>query len=70
MTLDQAVEYAAEHLPEGWKIEICVEKGAGWCDLYDPEGDFRSTPDYDSETKLGDQVREIVGIAKVLDKEG
>lgn len=30
---------AARDLPEGWRIEVCLELGAGWLILTDPEGE-------------------------------
>ena len=36
MTLDKAIEHAAEHLPEGYYIELCVENGSAWVNLVTP----------------------------------
>ena len=36
--LYEAVERACGDLPEGWKVELHMENGAGWIELYDPEG--------------------------------
>jgi hypothetical protein len=37
--LFESLQNAAGQLPEGWIVELCVERGAGWVDLYDPDGD-------------------------------
>jgi hypothetical protein len=36
--LQELLNKAAEQLPRGYEINICVEKDAGWVDLYDPLG--------------------------------
>lgn len=36
--LYEAVERACGSLPDGWKIEIHCEQGAGWVELYDDCG--------------------------------
>lgn len=37
-SLEENINRAAAELPEGWIIEINVERGAGWVSLYDNEG--------------------------------
>jgi hypothetical protein len=37
--LFDSIQNAAGQLPEGWIIDLCVERGAGWVELYDPDGD-------------------------------
>jgi hypothetical protein len=39
MTLDAAVEYAEEHLPDGWFVEIYVGPGYSWIRLESPDGE-------------------------------
>lgn len=36
--LYEAVERACGELPAGWSIQLCMENGAGWIELYDSEG--------------------------------
>lgn len=36
--LYEAVERACGELPDGWTIELHMELGAGWIELYDAEG--------------------------------
>ena len=36
--LHDAIQRAAGDLPEGWEIRLCVERDAGWVELYDPDG--------------------------------
>jgi len=61
MTLEKALEHAAEHLPEGWTVHISVENGAGWVEAERPDG---TTVDmYEDETDLEEQVRNAVRLA-------
>lgn len=32
------IQNAARDLPDAWSIQICIEQGAGWIDLFDEEG--------------------------------
>jgi hypothetical protein len=51
MTLDDAAQ-----------VNVCVEAGAGWIDLFDPNGDkveFNTSPD----VSLGDQLRHALNHA-------
>ena len=36
--IGEKIEKAAGCLPEGWCINICVENGAAWVEIQDPEG--------------------------------
>ena len=36
--LYRQIERAASDLPNGWEIRVCVEKDAGYAELYDPDG--------------------------------
>lgn len=36
--LHDAIQRAAGELPNGWEIRLCVERDAGWVELYDPDG--------------------------------
>ncbi len=38
MTLEEAIEQCAKELPEGWRIDVRVERGSAWVDLVDPQG--------------------------------
>jgi hypothetical protein len=62
MTIDEAVNIAAGHLPEGWIVAIEVERGAGWVALHDGDGeavDFDTSPD----KTLGEQLHDAVNHA-------
>lgn len=37
-TIEQQIQRAAQHLPEGWRIAVEAEKDAGWVSLYTPDG--------------------------------
>lgn len=46
--LFDAIQMAAGQLPEGWIVELCIERGAGWVELYDPDGarhELKEMPD-------------------------
>lgn len=42
VTLDEILEHAAEHLPEGAVISIHVERGAAWVETTNAKGESRS----------------------------
>jgi len=54
MTLEQAIEHAAEYLPEDWSITLQVERGAGWVEVIRP--DKSTVLMDDGEYDLVDQV--------------
>lgn len=59
--LHEAVEFAAEFLPDGWEIEIKIERDGGSVHLYDEWGDDH---DYPSNFEcLADQVRDAAEYA-------
>lgn len=53
--LFHALNMAAGELPPGWIVELCVERGAGWVELYDPDGDRHELEDMPDAT-LAEQV--------------
>ena len=61
MTLEKALEHAAEHLPEGWTVHIAVEKGAGWVRAERPDGSMVEM--HEDETDFEEQVRNAVRLA-------
>jgi len=70
--LNEAIEHAAEHLPEGWRISVEVERGAGWVALWDECGIMdraRDELERDCETSLADTVEKAVKIAQRLHAE-
>lgn len=56
--LNDAIQCAARDLPERWRIEIVVEKGSGWANIYDPKDDCLPdsvtgvSPDFDLEEQV------------------
>lgn len=67
-TLEAAIEEAAEHLPYGWTIQLCVEQGAGWVELITPYGNampINDTPD----ATLAEAIKEAVASAVEGEKE-
>lgn len=50
------------HLPDGWELKLCVERGAAWIDLYDKDHEsvkFGDWPDH----SLAEQINKAVGVA-------
>lgn len=58
MTLEEALNKAAGELPDGAQITVMVEKGAGWVDALNWDGNEFS-PDTSDKT-LADQVLEAL----------
>ena len=66
MTLEEALEYAAKHLPEGAEISIYVEQGAATVAVSDWDGNWRD--DFDSaDMTLVEQVLDCVKWANEQD---
>ncbi|SEQ89719.1 hypothetical protein SAMN04244573_02470 [Azotobacter beijerinckii] len=61
--LERVMQRAAVELPDGWEIRICVERGAGWVDLFNPEGD-EIADTWSGQETLSDEVSEAVDTAK------
>jgi hypothetical protein len=62
VTLDFEMQKAARDLPLGWEIAVVCEKGAGWVELHNDEGDhveFDTSPD----RNLAEQVCDAVAYA-------
>lgn len=39
LRIGQEIQRAAGELPDGYEMQICVERDAGWVVLYNPDGD-------------------------------
>lgn len=68
LTIDQAIEEAAESLPDGCVIEINVENGAAWLNMYGPNGSDIDLPECVDST-LAEQVQEAMHYAQRLASE-
>lgn len=53
--LFDSLQKAAGELPLGWLIELCVERGAGWVELYDADGDRHELEDM-PDASLAEEV--------------
>lgn len=60
MTLEENINRAASELPEGWILEINVEAGAAWVDLYDGCGNSV----FCSAGNINEQVSEAISYAR------
>lgn len=61
--LGAALNEAARDLPDGWKIEITVERGAGWARLHNPDG-ARADDFEDGDLDLPESIQRGIEIAK------
>lgn len=70
--LYEAVERACGELPEGWSIQLCMENGAGWIELYDDCGvhcDDFPTNNERLDYTLNDAIDAAIAAAHLLDGE-
>lgn len=51
------------HLPEGWQLDLCMERGAAWVQLSNPDGDGVSLPDA-ADKSLEQQVNDALCVAQ------
>lgn len=58
MTLGQAMEYAAQHLPGGAELQILIENGAATVDAFDWDGTHFDADSADMD--LPEQILECV----------
>lgn len=49
-------------LPLGWELQLCMERGAAWVELVNPEGDRVELPDA-ADQSIEAQIREALGMA-------
>lgn len=63
-SLNEAVQAAARDLPRGFRINVHVEKGAGWVTLDYPGTLFFYSPDGGDDGTLSEQIAEAVEKAK------
>jgi hypothetical protein len=61
--LGAAIQRAARDLPDGWQVHVCVERGAGWPILYNPEGDVIECDDIDADDRLTAEVLAAIDAA-------
>lgn len=57
-----AVNMAAGALPDGWILHLCVERGAGWIELYDEDGERHELEEL-SDSTLAEQIDAAVSEA-------
>nr|WP_289108733.1 hypothetical protein [uncultured Halomonas sp.] len=68
LTVDQAIENAARELPEGYVIEVNVESGSSWINMYGPNGSDVKLPECVDST-LAEQIDGAIEHAVWLDSE-
>ncbi|SFQ70526.1 hypothetical protein SAMN05216578_102287 [Halopseudomonas formosensis] len=57
---ERQIQRAAQHLPEGWRITVEVEKDAGWIDAFNPDG---SRIEIDWIGSLAEQIEQAIDTA-------
>lgn len=65
MTLDEVMQSAARDLPDGWQVAVVCERGAGWVELHDDEGDhiaFDTSPDKDLAEQVSDAIAHAIDV--------
>jgi hypothetical protein len=69
--LGEAIERAAEQLPEGYTIDISIEKNGGGVELYDDEGDEIGFPsNYESlAATITDAIEFAIENVEAVEKE-
>ena len=67
MDLEAAVQKACGELPDGWTIELHMEKGAGYVSLFGPD-DKEIELDL-SDSDLSEQIQEALMVAIETAKE-
>jgi len=53
MSLLGTVDKICQHLPEGWKVNLCMEHGAAWVECFNPDGTAVLLPDSADRTIRG-----------------
>lgn len=61
MSLEKAIDHAAEHLPSSWSIRIDVERYSGSVTLIRPDGSEIDL--HDGESDMAEQVMNAVKVA-------
>ena len=65
-TLKGAIEYATERLPDGWRVELQIERGSAWVELSNPQSrDVGLISEADES--LEEQIISAVGYAQSID---
>jgi hypothetical protein len=64
--MDDVMQRAAGCLPEGYELRIELERGAGWCELYRPDGS-QHDQEFEGDT-LAEQVNEAIDAAMAQEK--
>ena len=61
--MEEIIEKACKHLPEGWQINICMENGAAWINVFrQPDGEFDHLVE-GVDQSLKEQLNEALNIA-------
>lgn len=68
LSVDQAIEEAAERLPEGYVIEVNIESGAAWLNMYGPNGSDIELPGCVDST-LAEKIQSAIEHSLWLDSE-
>lgn len=62
MPLIDAANVLARHLPDGWEVALCMERGAAWVTLHNPNGVEIELPD-SADKSLTHQLNDALCVA-------
>jgi hypothetical protein len=65
MSLEELANAACEHLPDGWELELKLERGSGGVTLFDPCGTDPEISFDGNDLSLDEQVQVCVDFARV-----
>jgi hypothetical protein len=64
----ETIEKICSHMPPGYILNICIEDGAAWVDLYSPDGRKERLPDA-ADKNMVEQVNDALCKANYFDPE-
>ena len=66
--IEDAANKVCANLPDGCVVALCMEEGAAWVELFDPQGDRRLLPDSADKTLI-EQLNDAVDMANESEAE-
>ncbi len=70
MSLDAAIKNACVNLPDGWRIELNLEAGSGWPELFNGDDDNVTGNVNLSDLDLHEAITALVKWAAIADGKG
>jgi hypothetical protein len=66
---EEAMQRAAAELPDDWQLRVCLERGAGWIDLYGPDGEQVKEYEDDPDARMTQRIGDAIEFACRVEKE-